>query len=320
MILVTGASGFLGQHVVAKLLEKGLPHFAASHEEADLIHNEAVVSLFDDIAPTHVIHCAAYVGGISFNRDRRADIFHCNMSMTVNLLQECARSGVRRLVLPIANCAYPGNATLFRESEFWDGPLHDSVRETGFTRKAMVAGAQAYREQYGLDSICLVLPNLYGPHDHFDADRSHALGALVAKIMKAKRDKLPSVEVWGTGKPIREWMYVEDAAEAMVRAIDVQPTTWPLVNVGRSNGISVARLAGLICEAVGYEGTLFFNTDKPDGAPCKTIDGTAGKALLGIGGEVAEAVLEGGTIRPVSMMAGIQKTVAWVEAHPEVLK
>ena len=157
--------------------------------------------------------------------------------------------------------------------------MHETVLSYGLTRKAIVVGSWSYAQQYGLDAINLVLSNMFGPEDHFEPERSHALGALVGRIYEAKEKKAESIDVWGSGKPIREWLFVEDGAEALVRAINCTPTT-ELTNVGVGTGISVKDLAKCISDVIGFKGILKFDLSKPDGAPCKTVDGSKGEALL----------------------------------------
>ncbi len=299
-VLVTGASGFLG-HRVCKLLElRGVNCIAAPRGPSrmgDLRNPEHVHDVFMAYHPTHVIHCASYGGGIQVNYDNPVAIFRDNLAMTMNVLDMAARTAVQRVVLPIANCAYPAKANVFRETEFWDGPMHESVMVTGFTRKAAVVGAWAYKRQHGLDTICLVLPNCYGIGDHLDPVRSHALGALVVKTLEAKAKGQEYITVWGTGTPVREWMYCDDAAEAMIRSLTCEPHEG-IVNVGVERGISVRELAEMIAREVGFAGQLRFDASKPDGAAHKTIDGTAGAKLLGWKPQVGLA-------------EGIRRTVAW---------
>jgi GDP-L-fucose synthase len=280
MILVTGATGFLGKRVCRLLSEKGLTFTRTSLSLGiDLRDYIATQAFFEKIRPSYVLNCAAYVGGIQFGYKHSAELFHNNLLITLNLLAAARHSGVKRIVNPISNCAYPAKATLFKEDQFWDGPLHESVLVYGFVRKAAWVGSWAYQKQYGLDVLNLILSNMYGPDDHFEEERSHALGALIMKMVRAKRQNLPVVAVWGSGKPVREWLHVDDGAEAMIRGIDSAPTLEP-VNVGVASGISILDMAQLIKRLVGYEGQLVLDESKPDGAPYKTVDGSRGAGLL----------------------------------------
>lgn len=281
MILVTGATGFLGKRVCHLLRQRGLAFERTSLSlGCDLRDAVATRALFQRVQPKQVLNCAAFVGGIQFGYKHSAELFHNNLLMTLNLLEASHRYGVKRLVNPISNCAYPAQATLFKEDEFWDGPLHESVLVYGFVRKAAWVGSWAYQRQHGLDVLNLILSNMYGPEDHFEEERSHALGALIMKMVRAKQQKLPEVVIWGSGKPVREWLHVDDGAEALVRGLDAAPTVEP-VNVGVASGISILEMAQMIQNLVGYEGRLVLDEGKPDGAPYKTVDGSRGAALLG---------------------------------------
>ena len=302
MILLTGATGFLGKRVAKKLEERGLEfHKTSQSLGTGLRDASAVHQLFAEVKPDKVINCAAYVGGIQFGYKHPAELFRNNLLMTINLLDACKEFSVKRLVNPISNCAYPARATFFKEDEFWEGPLHESVMVYGHARKTSWVGAWAYEKQYGLDTLNLILSNMYGPEDHFEEERSHALGALIMKIVKAKRANLPEVIVWGSGKPVREWLYVDDGAESMVRGLDAPHSEQP-VNIGVGKGLSIIDMAKIIQEDVGYEGELKLDPTKPDGAPYKTVDGTKGGELLGW--------------RPEKdFRAGIRETVQWYLEH-----
>ena len=281
MILVTGCTGFLGKRVCNQLELKGIPFFGISRKNGpDLRDRNETLNFFDQTHPIQVINCAAFVGGIQFGYKHPAEMFRNNMQITLNLLEAANLSMVKRIVNPISNCAYPGDATYFKENEFWNGPLHESVMVYGFARKASWVGAWAYAKQYGLDVINLILSNMYGPEDHFEEERSHAMGALIMKIVRAKQQQQKHVIVWGTGKPVREWLHVDDGAEAMVRALNVGACVEP-INIGIGKGISVLEMAILIKELVGYNGELVLDPTKPDGAPYKTVDGTRGMQHFG---------------------------------------
>ena len=304
MILVTGATGFLGTRVCRKLDQLGLKYERTSLSlGVDLRDRSAAVEYFERVRPDSVLNCASFVGGIQFGHKYPADIFANNAPMIANIFEAARASRVRRIVNPISNCVYPARLSLFREEELWDGPLHESVMVYGLLRKLSWAGAWAYQRQHGLDTISLILSNMYGPEDHFEAERSHALSALVKKFVDAKREGLEQVVVWGTGTPVREWLYVDDGAEAMIRALDAQPTEEP-VNVGVAQGVSVRELAETIAARVGYDGAVVYDASKPDGAAFKTVDGARGAALLG-------------WTPSISLSQGIDQTVEWYQANWE---
>ena len=281
MIVVTGATGFLGKRVCRALDSKSIEYVGTSLSQGlDLRDRVATIDFFQKHQARYILNCAAYVGGIQFGYKHPVELFQSNLQMTLNLLEAAHLNKVMRLVNPISNCAYPGEATFFKEDEFWSGPLHESVMVYGFVRKASWVGSWAYAKQYGLDVINLILSNMYGPEDHFEEERSHALGALIMKIDRAKDVNQPEVIVWGSGKPVREWLHVDDGAEVMIRALDVAPSIDP-INIGIGKGISILQMAQIIKEEVGYDGELVLDLTKPDGAPYKTVDGGRGAKHFG---------------------------------------
>jgi GDP-L-fucose synthase len=279
-ILVTGATGFLGKRVVKKLNERDInPAKTSLSMGVDLRQYDQTIELFQTTQPDILLNCASFVGGIQFGLKYPADIFENNLLITVNLLRAARESGVKRIVNPISNCVYPAEATYFKESEIWDGPLHESVMVYGFVRKAFWIGSWANNQQHGLDVINIVLSNMYGPGDHFEAERSHALGALIMKFVEARKNNDAFVEVWGSGKPVREWLHVDDGAEAMIRAIHLAPTN-EFINIGIGAGISIMAMSKLIKKLTGYQGIIKLDPSKPDGAAYKTVDGSKGENLM----------------------------------------
>ena len=298
-IFVAGGHGFLGSRVVKKLEEQGLNFVSLSLRDGiDFRNFEQTKSLFEQEKFDAVINCAAFIGGIQFGYDRPGEIFYNNILMSTYLMEAARLIGVKRFVNPISNCTYPAHLKEFREEEWWSGPLHESVLVYGFVRKASWVQSWAYSKQYGFETVNLILSNMYGPGDHFDEVRSHALGALIKKIVEAKKKNIPTVIVWGTGKPIREWLYVDDGAEAIMRALEIERTSTEPINIGVGKGISIFQLAKLIKEIVGYEGEIILDTSKPDGAPCKIMNFAKMRRTFN-------------WTPKTSLRDGIQKTVEW---------
>jgi len=275
-VFVPGGNGFLGKHVLMEL-QKYRNYEAIGLSRSDGIdfrdYNQTF-KIFRDGKFDIVINCASYVGGIQFGYKHFGEIFFNNTLISTNLIDTARRTGVKMFINPISNCSYPARLTKnFKESEWWDGEMHESVMVYGFVRKGSWVQLWAYKKQYDFNSISFIMPNMYGPGDHFDEERSHALGALIMKIVEAKFKRNERVTIWGSGKPIREWLYVKDAAEILVKAISAKPELYP-INVGVGKGISIIELANLIKEIVGYKGELVLDKSKPDGAPWKTMDNT----------------------------------------------
>jgi GDP-L-fucose synthase len=300
MILVTGATGFLGKNVVKRLTTEKIPFVATSLSLGlDLRNRTLTDDYFQKQSPQSVIHCAAFVGGIQFGLKNPVDVFENNMSMTLNVFSAAQKAGVKRVIHPISNCVYPATARFFKEDEVWDGELHDSVMAYGMSRKALYVASQTYGRQYGLDVLNLVLSNMYGPEDHFEEERSHALGALIQKFITAREKNLPEVVVWGSGSPVREWLFVEDAAQALVKGLQI-PEQKKLINIGCGEGVSVRELALLISELTRYKGQLRFDLTKADGAPFKTVDGSRAREIFNWSPSTP-------------LREGIQQTITWYE-------
>lgn len=270
--MVAGCTGFLGKRVIKKLQERGLLYVGTSLSlGTDFLSLPQTENFFEREKPTVLINCAAYVGGIRFGMEHEGEIYYKNSLINLNLF-ECARKyKVRRIINPIANCSYPDVVDRdFKEEEWWNGPLNRTVLVYGFVKKGTWVLSTAYRKQYRLDTVNLIVPNMYGPGDHYEEVRSHALGALIMKIVKAKKENLQEVIVWGTGKPVREWLYVDDCAEAFIRSLSIPEIDEP-INIGRGEGISISDLAMQIKKNVDYKGNLVYDTSRPDGAPYKVM-------------------------------------------------
>ncbi len=302
-IFVPGGTGFLGSRVVRKLAEQNAGFVSLSLTDgADFRDVNQTKALFDKEKFDAVINCAAFVGGIQFGYEKPAELFYNNILMATNLMEASRLTGVKRFINPISNCSYPENLVKdFKEDEWWNGPLHESVLVYGFVRKASWVQSWAYYKQYGFEAINLILPNMYGPGDHFDEARSHALGALIMKFVEAERKNQPEVVVWGTGNPVREWLYVDDAVEVMLKALEIDFTLEP-INVGVGKGIAVMELAELIKQTTGYKGQIVLDRTRPDGAPYKTMNNDRLKQIFN-------------WVPPTALWDGIKQTVDWYIEH-----
>ncbi len=281
-IFVAGGTGFLGKRVVKRLKEEEFDFCQTSLSQGvDFRDFQKTLAYFQKEKPRLIINCAAFVGGIKFGLEHQGEIYYNNTLISANLM-ECSRLiKVERFINPISNCSYPNvGRRKFKEEDWWAGELDGSVMVYGMCRKMSWVQAKAYNQQYSMNFINLIVPNMYGPGDHFEEVRSHALGALIMKIVKAKTENQPEVIVWGTGKPVREWQYVDDTVEIIIKSLTVKPFIEP-INIGVGQGISIKELAELIKKLVGYQGKLVFDATKLDGAPYKAMDITKAEKIFG---------------------------------------
>ena len=303
-VLVVGSGGFLGGWVKKLLLEHNEHDVIEirGKKDLDITNIKTLNDFFLEHKPQAVINCAAFVGGISYGYRFPAKMLFENTKMALNLYQVSNENKVSKLINPISNCAYPGHLETYEEDFFFDGPPHDSVYNYGISKRMCVDLGRSYFKEYNFSSANIILSNMYGPEDHFDVERSHALGALVKKISDAKMNNESVVEIWGTGKPIREWLYVQDGANALVKSLNLK-SDHHFFNVGVKKGISIIDLANIIKTRVGWDGEFSFNTDKPDGVLEKKVDGTKGSLILEWEPEF-------------ELEYGIEKTVNWYkETH-----
>lgn len=272
-IAVIGATGFAGKAVCSELERAGysVGKFSPSHNDFDLIELASASRAMAEYNPTHIVNCAAHVGGLAYVDKHQYDMLDANSVMALNLYNIAVRIKCK-IVNPIANCGYPGSAEIFVEDEFQSSPVHSSVLGYGFSRRLLLTAAQTAKKQYGIDSINLLVSNMYGPGDNFlDIDKLHALNALIAKFIVAKKRGYPEVEVLGTGAPVREWLYVNDFAKLVRLAIENNIVNQP-VNLAQNYGLSIAKLAEMIKAACQYDGAIVYNTSFANGAPRKLMD------------------------------------------------
>ena len=298
-IVITGGTGFLGRHLVANLTRQGYRNlFVADHRAYNLVLIEDVRRLYADAKPELVIHLAAKVGGIGFNQENPATLFYENLMMGVQLLHEGFLAGLEKFVAIGTICAYPKFTPVpFQESALWDGYPEETNAPYGLAKKMMLVQSQAYRQQYGFNSIFLLPVNLYGPGDNFDPRSSHVIPALIKKCLDAAQDKAGEITVWGTGRATREFFYVEDAAEA-IRLATERYNTSEAMNLGAGFEISIRALTELIAELTGFEGRIIWDAAKPDGQPRRMLD--TSRAFRELGFKAATDLRE-----------GLQKTIAW---------
>ncbi len=271
-VLVTGGNGFLGRWVCRSFEERKAIVIAPRSAQYDLTQADASTRMLAEHKPDVVVHLAAVVGGIEANRREPGRFFYANMVMGVHLMEAARRAGVAKFVQVGTVCAYPKFCPVpFKEDDLWSGYPEETNAPYGIAKKALLVMAQSYRQQYGFNAIYLLPVNLYGPGDHDDPVTSHVIPALIRKFLEAKRRGAAEVEIWGTGKPTREFLFVQDAAVGIVAATERYDGVDP-VNLGSGEEISIRDLAELICKETGFSGTLRFDPTKPDGQPRRKLD------------------------------------------------
>jgi GDP-L-fucose synthase len=301
-VLITGGGGFLGSHLVERVRGEGLEPFVVRRRDYDLTKAGDVERLFEEAKPELVIHLAAEVGGIGANRANPGRYWYANLMMGAHVLEQSRAADVRKLVLLGTICSYPKFAPVpFREDDLWNGYPEETNAPYGVAKKALLVGAQGYREQYQLDSIFLMPVNLYGPRDNFDLETSHVIPALIRKMVEAQERREPEVVLWGDGSPTREFLYVDDCAEGIWRAAQHYDGAEP-VNLGTGEEISIRELAELTAELTGYAGEIVWDTTKPNGQPRRRLDVSRAEELF---------CFRAGT----PFRAGLERTIAWYRAH-----
>ena len=280
--MLTGGAGFLGSYVAEKLKARGCKEiFIPREKDYNLVEAEAVKRAFTDAKPDVVIHLAAKVGGIGANRENPGSFFYDNLMMGVQLMEQARQYGVEKFVALGTICAYPKFAPVpFKEEDLWNGYPEETNAPYGLAKKMLLVQSQAYRQQYGFNSIFLLPVNLYGPRDNFNPGSSHVIPALIKKCVEAVKTGAKEVTVWGTGKATREFLYVEDCAEAIVLATEKYNSSEP-VNIGAGFEISIKDLVELIAKLTGFTGKLVWDASQPDGQPRRMLDTTRAQKEFG---------------------------------------
>jgi GDP-L-fucose synthase len=302
-VMVTGGAGFLGVWVVRKLRQRGCQSiFVPRSQDYDLRHGADRRRAISAAAPEIIIHLAARVGGIGANRAHPAEYFYDNLMMGVPLLHEAWRAGVSKFVAIGTVCAYPKFTPVpFREDDLWDGYPEETNAPYGLAKKMLLVQSQAYRQQYGYNSIFLLPVNLYGPGDNFDPESSHVIPALIKKCVDAKTRGDDTIEVWGDGSPTREFLYVEDAAEGILLAAEHYNDSQP-VNLGSGKEISIKALVEMIARLTGFEGRIVWDITRPNGQPRRSLDTSRANRLFGFKAQVG-------------FEEGLRQTIAWYVAQ-----
>ena len=272
-VALLGGTGFAGRNVRNALGEAGHTVGVFSRTTGcDMLDLSTAWAKLDAFRPDYIVNCAALVGSVNYVTDFAADVVDVNMRIILNTYKIAQQMREVVVVNPIANCAYPGVMDLYEERSFWDGPIHPSVLSYGSTRRMMWVLSKCYFDQYGVRSVNLIVPNMYGPFDSTNPNKTHALNALIIKFVRAVKSHAAEVEVWGTGKPIREWLYIKDFAAIIRRVVGACEDSMEPVNIAQNKGHSVFELVDAIRQQVGYKGQITNNTRYQDGSPKKVMD------------------------------------------------
>ena len=297
-IVVTGGAGFLGSFVVEKLRKRGCDIFVPRSKEYDLTKEANIVRMLSDAKPSIIIHLAANVGGIGANQEHPGDFFYTNLMMGAQLIEQSRLYGLEKFVCIGTICAYPKHTPIpFKEEDLWIGYPEETNAPYGLAKKMMLVQSQAYREQYGFNSIYLLPVNLYGPRDNFDPNSSHVIPAIIKKCVDAIQENATSITAWGTGSATREFLYAEDCAEAIILATENYDKSAP-VNIGTGFEISMKNLTEIIAELTGFKGDIIWDTSKPDGQPRRCLD-------------VTRAEKEFGYKSKTDFKEGLKETIDW---------
>ncbi len=275
-VLLLGGHGFVGRNVAAALAATAHEVVVApGRDRCDLTDLDAARSCIRAAGPDVVVNCAALVGSLNYVTERAAEVLDANLRMLLNIYRSVAEIVPGAVIAhPIANCAFPGDLEIYREDSLWQGAIHRSVLSYGSTRRMMPVMADCYAMQYGLKTLAFFTPNMYGPHDSTDPNKAHALNALCARMVKARAEQAPFIEVWGTGTPVREWLYAPDFARVLCEALDrlADPGLAAPLNIAQQHGLTVRELVELVAAETGYAGQIRWDRNRPDGAPRKVMD------------------------------------------------
>jgi GDP-L-fucose synthase len=272
-VAILGGTGFAGRNVRDLLgANHMIVELCSRTTGCDMLDLPAAWARLNVFRPDYIINCAALVGSVNYVTDFAADVVDVNMRIVLNTYKIAQQMREVVVINPIANCAYPGVMDIYDERSLWDGPIHPSVLSYGSTRRMMEVLSKCYADQYGVRSVNLMVPNMYGPYDSTNPNKTHALNALIIKFVKAVKYNHPEIEVWGTGRPIREWLYVKDFAALIHRVIGTHNHSSELVNLGQNHGYSVREIVDVVSRTVNYKGAITYNTRYQDGSPKKVMD------------------------------------------------
>lgn len=297
--LLIGANGFFGQNIQKYLVSKNITFYQINGKN-DL--DIEVEGNFTDFLKKNkniksIINCSAFVGGVSYGYSYQANLLTKNSKMAMNIYEGALKNGITNIINPISNCIYPSSVDTYREEDMFGGDPHESVYFYAQSKRFIIYLAESYFQQYGLNSNNIILSNMYGPYDHFEEKRSHAVGAIIRKVLDAKLNNINMVKIWGSGKQEREWLYVEDGVKAITKSFELS-SGCNTFNIGTNKTVSIKELAELIKIKSKWEGSFTYDTTEPEGVLKKSVDGNYGNNLISWGPKV-------------NIELGIEKTISW---------
>jgi len=302
-IVVTGASSMIGRSTTKILKERGAIVIPLFHEDYDLVEYAQALKAFKKHKPDYCIHLAGYSGNVQFNKDYPSDIFYNTVAMGLNTLKAASECGVEKIVSALASCSYRSVDCELKEEDFWIGLPDRTSEGHGLGKKTIHAFSRQISRQYNTTAVCTIFNTAYGPYDSFDVNKTKVIGGLIKKFVDAEKNNLPEVECWGTGRPRREFIYCDDAAEGVVQALEKYDFVDLPLNIGFNEDISIKELAEIIKVATNYQGRLFWNTEKPDGQFRKILDSSRMKEF-GVSIE-----------NRINLLEGLEKTIGWYQEN-----
>lgn len=280
-VLILGGGGFIGRNLVSKIKKTSHQIFSPARKQLDLRNYAGVKSYFKKIRPEAIINCAGNTGSVHYVTKFAADVIDDNIQISLNIYRAAREASLKTKVInPISNCSYPGDIGFQHEKDWLKGPVHDSVFSYGNYKRSLYYIAYCYAKQCGIRSLNFLVPGVFGPLDHTDPNRTHALNGMIIRMIKAQKEGRKQFEIWGTGKPVREWMYVDDMVKFLIASLTIKEDLLYPVNLGQGKGYSIKQTAQIIAQELPYEGKLVFNTNFQDGALKKVLAGTIFKKIF----------------------------------------
>jgi GDP-L-fucose synthase len=273
-ILILGGHGFVGKNLTAALKNSGHKVTGKSRKDGvNVLDFQSIRKCLSEIKPDFIFNLAAHTGSLHYVTTYAADVINDNIQMSLNLYRAAKEVCPEAIIVnPLSNCSYPGDSDIQIENEWWNGPVHESVFSYGNAKRFLYVLSKCYAKQYSIKSINYLIPNTFGPGDSTDPNKTHALNGMIIRMIEAQRENAPEFEIWGTGSPVREWAYIDDVTNVLIRSLKKTGSLIEPVNIGQNKGYTIKQSAEFIAEALNYKGKLVFNTKYQDGAPKKILD------------------------------------------------